>query len=62
MIDKLGSFTTNLVAELGWKLVEKGVLSEDEMQEILNKAVSKTAQQQKEKEIKVCNLNYTNIN
>ena len=63
MIDKLGSFTTNIVAEIGRKLVEKGLFSEDEMQEILHKAVSKTAQeQQQEKEMKVCNSNYTNIN
>ena len=65
MIDKLGSFTANFVAELGKKLVEKGLLSNDEMQEILHKAVSKTAQeqqQQQEKEMKVCNSNYTNIN
>ena len=63
MINKLGSFTTNIVAEIGRKLVEKGLFSEDEMQEILHKAVSKTAQeQQQEKEMKVCNSNYTNIN
>ena len=63
MIDKLGSFTANFVAELGKKLVEKGLFSDDEMQEILHKAVSKTAQeQQQQKEMKVCNSNYTNIN
>ena len=63
MIDKLGSFTTNIVAEIGRKLVEKGLFSDDEMQEILHKAVSKTAQeQQQQKEMKVCNSNYTNIN
>ena len=63
MVDKIGSLTTNFVAELGKKLVEKGLFSEDEMQGILHKAVSKTAQeQQQEKEMKVCNTNYTNIN
>ena len=62
MINKLGSFTTNIVAEIGRKLVEKGLFSEDEMQEILHKAVSKTAQEQQQQKEKVCNSNYTNIN
>ena len=63
MVDRLGNLTTNIVAEIGRKLVDKGLFSEDEMQEILHKAVAKTAQDhQQEKEMKVCNTNYTNIN
>ena len=63
MIDKLGSFTANFVAELGKKLVKKGVFTHAEMQEILSDSLNETAkQQQQEKEMKVCNSNYTNIN
>ena len=63
MVDKLGSFTANFVAELGKKLVEKGVFTQAEMQEILSDSLNETAkQQQQEKEMKVCNSNYTNIN
>ena len=63
MVDRLGSFTTNFVAELGIKLVKKGVFTEKEMNDILRNAAIKTAQeQQQEKEMKVCNMNYTNIN
>ena len=60
MIDKLGSFTANFVAELGKKLIEKGVFTQAEMQEILADSLNETAKQQKE--MKVCNSNYTNIN
>ena len=63
MVDKLGSFTANFVAELGKKLIEKGVFNQAEMQEIVADAISETAkQQQEEREMKVCNSNYTNIN
>ena len=63
MVDKLGSFTANFILELGKKLIEKGVFNQAEMQEIVADAISETAkQQQKEKEMKVCNSNYTNIN
>jgi polyhydroxyalkanoate synthesis regulator phasin len=61
MVDKLGSFTANFVAELGKKLIEKGVFTQDEMQKILADAINETAKQQQEKE-KVCNSNYTSIN
>ena len=63
MVDKLGSFTANFVLELGKKLIEKGVFNQAEMQEIVADAISETAkQQQEEREMKVCNSNYTNIN
>ena len=63
MVDKLGSFTANFILELGKKLIEKGVFNQAEMQEIVADAISETAkQQQEEREMKVCNSNYTNIN
>ena len=62
MINKLGTFTSNFVAELGKKLVEKGVMTNGEMQEILTNAFDETSKQQQEERKKVCNSNYTNIN
>ena len=62
MIDKLGTFTSNFVAELGKKLVEKGVMTNEEMQEVLTDSLNETAKQQQEEREKVCNSNYTNIN
>ena len=62
MIDILGTFTSNFVAELGKKLVEKGVMTNEEMQEVLTDSLNETAKQQQEERKKVCNSNYTNIN
>ena len=62
MIDKLGTFTSNFVAELGKKLVEKGVMTNEEMQEVLTDSLNETAKHQQEERKKVCNSNYTNIN
>tara|TARA_Y100000401_G_C8261433_1_gene193528 strand:+ start:152 stop:343 length:192 start_codon:yes stop_codon:yes gene_type:complete len=63
MTYKLGNLTTNIVAEIGIKLVAKGLFSDDEMQEVLEKAVVKTAkEQQQQKEMKVCNSTYSQMN
>jgi len=62
MTYKLGNLTTNIVAEIGIKLVAKGLFSDDEMQEVLEKAVVKTAKEQQQKEMKVCNSTYSQMN
>ena len=64
MVDKLGTFTTALVGQIGKKLVDKGVLTQEEMDEILNDACEETyrIQQKRREEMSVCNTHYTNIN
>ena len=57
MVDKLGTFTTALVGQIGKKLVDKGVLTQEEMDEILNDACEETyrIQQKRREEMSVCN-------
>ena len=56
-MEQIGNLTTNIVLEIGKKLVDKGVLTNEEMQEILANALDNTYQgQQKEKTVEVvCN-------
>ena len=55
MVDKLGTFTANFINELGKKLVEKGIMTNAEMQEIITVARNETDKQQKKQKEKECN-------
>ena len=59
-MEQIGNLTTNIVLEIGKKLVAKGIMTNEEMQEILANALDNTYQgQQKEKTVEVvCNQNY----
>ena len=52
MVDKLGTFTANFINELGKKLVEKGIMTNAEMQEIITVARNETDKQQKKQKEK----------
>ena len=54
---QIGNLTTNIVLEIGKKLVDKGVLTNEEMQNILANALDNTQMQQpkKREEVVVCN-------
>ena len=46
---QIGNLTTNIVLEIGKKLVDKDVLTDKEMQDILANALDNTQMQQHEK-------------
>ena len=57
-MEQIGNLTTNIVLEIGKKLVAKGVLTDEEMQDILANALDNTAQgqqQEKREEAVICN-------
>ena len=57
-MEQIGNLTTNIVLEIGKKLVAKGVLTDEEMQDILANALDNTAQgqqQEKREEAVKCN-------
>ena len=56
-MEQIGNLTTNIVLEIGKKLVDKGILTNEEMQNILANALDITAQgqQQEKREEVVCN-------
>ena len=56
-MEQIGNLTTNIVLEIGKKLVAKGVLTDEEMQDILANALDNTQMQQpkKREEVVVCN-------
>jgi len=56
-MEQIGNLTTNIVLEIGKKLVDKGVLTNEEMQDILANALDNKQMQQYEKkeEVVICN-------
>ena len=56
-MEQIGNLTTNIVLEIGKKLVAKGIMTNEEMQDILANALDNTQMQQpkKREEVVICN-------